>query len=372
MNRAALFLLLLMLAPAAFAQVDVESRRTLFAETGFALKGNEQPSAFGYYWFNQNNYPWTNTALRVIFSGIYLDSEFSYFVGGNTNLAIGFGVNGGLFINSVTPYRDGDQIGGEEFYGDLAGARVFINETIPNPTPLPLNLRATYGVFGSFFRDTSLTTDFTLPDNFLTQTLLAEFRLGGIEPGMTSRLGGELYFSADADYRTGFEAFGPDGALLPAHSEYQRAYGSLTAKIPVQQTTLYGRIAGGYGHDLDEMSAYKVGGNLFGVEPFAFTLHGYYTREFLAEDFSVANLELRQRLNEWHDITLHLYGDWATIKPVPPDTSRWHDLFGLGAGVGFRAFWDIDWLVTYGYGFNAVRHGHNGGHELAFGLQKKF
>lgn len=364
--------MLLALAHAAFAQVDIESRRTLFVETGFALKGDEQPTAFGYYWFNQNQYPWTNTALRVIFSGVYLNSECSYYVGGNTNLAVGFGLNGGLFINSVTPYRDGNQIGRDQFFGDAAGVEMFVNETIPNPTPLPLNLRATYSVSGSFFRDTALTTDFTLPNDFLTQTLLAEFRFGGIEPGVTACRGAELYFSADANYRTGFEAFGPDGALLPAHSEYQRAYGSLAAKIPIQQTTFYGRIAGGYGHDLDEISAYKIGGNLLGVEPFAFTVHGYYTREYLADDFSIANLELRQQLADWHDITLHLYGDWATFKPVPPSPSDWRTIFGIGTGLGFRAFWDVDWLVSYGYGFNAVRDGHHGGHEIAFALQKKF
>jgi hypothetical protein len=372
MKRAALFLLLLALAPAAFAQVDTESRRSLLVETGFALKGDEQPSAYGYFWFNQNNFPWTNTALRVVFSGVYADSEFSWFLPGNTNIAIGAGLGGGLYINSVTPYHDGNQLGSQQFYGDMADARVFINETIPNPTPLALNLRGTYGVTGSFYRDTDLTSDFTLPDDFLTQTLTAEFRYGGIQPGLLARRAAELYLAADANYRSDFEPFGANGALLPAHSEYQRLYGSVTAKFPVRQTTFYARVAGGYGHDLDELSAYKIGGNLLGVEPFAVTVHGYYTREFLADDFGVANLELRQQLTDWHAITLHLYGDWAILKPVPPEPADWHNILGVGSALSFRTLWDTDLLISYGYGINAIRDDHHGGHEIGLALQKKF
>jgi hypothetical protein len=61
----------------------------------FRAQGDEQPSPFGYYWWNQNHYPWTNAALRVIFSGIYADSELNYFLPANTNVAVGVGLNGG-------------------------------------------------------------------------------------------------------------------------------------------------------------------------------------------------------------------------------------------------------------------------------------
>jgi hypothetical protein len=146
----------------------------------------------------------------------------------------------------------------------------------------------------------------------------------------------------------------------------------LAAKIPVQQTTFFGRVGGGLGEDLDELSAYKVGGNLLGIEPFTMTLHGYYTREFFADDFGIANLELRQQLTEEHALALHLYGDWAVLKPVPPEAPDWDNFFGVGAGVSFRALWDVDWLISYGYGVNAVRHGNHGGHEVGIALEKKF
>ena len=372
MKKIALLILTLALAHSAFGQIDIEHRRTLTLQTGFPLKGDEESSAFGFFWFNENNYPWTNTVLRVIFAGIFADSELSYFLPANTNIAIGAGLGGGMYIDSVTPYRNGEHLARQEFYGDMATGRVFINETIPNPTPLPLNLRGTYSVTGSSYRKTDTTRDFTIPDDFLTQSLTAELRFGGIEPGLTARRGVELYLAADANYRSGFEAFGPNGAPLPAHTQYQRAYGSLAAKIPLQQTTFSARVGGGLGEQLDELSAYKVGGNLLGVEPFTATLHGYYTREFYAADFGIANLEVSQQLTEDHAITVHLYGDWAVIKPVPPAAPDWNNYFGVGTGISFRALWEVDWLISYGYGINAVRDGNHGGHEIGLALQKQF
>ncbi len=372
MKTTALLILALAIAPGALCQVDIEHRRTLTLQTGLPLKGDEPANGFGYLWFNQNNYPWTNTALRVIFAGIFVDTELSYFLPANPNIAVGAGMGGGLYIDSITPYQDGEILSNQRFYGDVATTRVFVNETIPNPTPLPLNVRGTYSVTGSFYRKTDTTSDFTIPDDFVTQSLTAELRFGGIEPGLTARRGAELYLAADANYRSGFEAFGPNGALLPAHTEYRRVYGSLAAKIPVQQTTFFARVGGGLGEDLDELSAYKLGGNLLGVDQFAATLHGYYTREFFADDFGIANLELRQQLTEEHALAVHLYGDWAVLKPVAPEAPDWDNIFGVGAGVSFRALWDIDWLISYGYGINAVRNGERGGHEIGLALEKKF
>ena len=75
----------------------------------------------------------------------------SYFLPANTNIAIGAGLGGGLYIDSIIPYQDGERLGKQQFYGDVITARMFVNDTIPNPTPLLLNLRATHSVTGSFF-----------------------------------------------------------------------------------------------------------------------------------------------------------------------------------------------------------------------------
>jgi len=67
-----------------------------------------------------------------------------------------------------------------------------------------------------------------------------------------------------------------------------------------------------------------------------------------------------------------LYADCAAERSVPPDDSKKRILPGVGAGVGFRAVWQTDVLLSYGYGFNAVRNGDRGGHEVSIGLERKF
>jgi hypothetical protein len=358
-----------------FAQVDVASRRTLSIQTEEAVsRGSEESlGAVGYFWFNQNNYPWTNTALRVIYAGVFLDAELSYYVAGNTNSAVGLGGGGGAFINSVTPYVNGERLARQSYSGDDVHARVFVNQTIPNPSPLALNLRGTYAISESFYRDNGSTENFNLPPDFFTQTLQAELRFGGVQPGLLSKRGAELYVGADANYRSGFDAFGPDsGPVLGRQSEYERVFSSLTFKLPAGPTVVDARLCGGYGDHLDELSAWKLGGNLVNVGSYAYTLHGYYLHEFCTDRFVMSNLALTVPVNDDHKLAVHFYGDWANARGVPPLEREYHNYFGVGSGVSFRAPWKTDVLLSYGYGINAVRNGGHGGHEVALGLERQF
>jgi hypothetical protein len=368
-------LLFCILAASAFAQIDIESRRVLVAQTGESVWHSEEAlNALGFFWFNQNNYPWTNTALRIIYAGVYLDAELSYFVAGNTNTAIGFGAGGGFYLNSITPYVNGERLSHQGFYGDNVGGRIFINQTIPNPTPLPLNLRGSYLITQEFYHKSDTTQDFTLPPDFYVQTIQSELRFGGIEPGLLSKRGAELYLEADANYRSGFDMFGPTTppTVLGHQTTYQRTFGSLAAKIPAGPTVVSARLCGGWGEQLDELSAWKIGGNLVNLQPLAYTLHGYYTREFFTDRFALANLALGVPLTDKHNLAAHFYGDWAIARGVPPETRDTHNYFGVGMGLSFRALWDTDFLVSYGYGINAVRNGEHGGQEIGLALEKKF
>ena len=295
MKRILFILLCLVVARRGLAQVDIEHRRVLAAQTSFGVvHSDESPSAFGYLWFNENNYPWTNTALRVIFAGIFADGELSCFLPGNPHTAIGFGASGGLYLDSIMPYQAGNLVKDQSFYGDRADARVFINQTFPNSAAIPINLRATYRVGGALYRKTSDTKNFDIPNNFLTQSLGTEFRIGGIVPGLTATRGAELYLAADVNYRSGYTGFGPSiGPHFPDHSEYERLTGALSGKLPAGPTTVFGRLAGGWGDKLDQLSAWKLGGNIVGGTTFAYPLHGYYTRELFAADFGLGNLEWR-------------------------------------------------------------------------------
>ncbi len=366
--------LLFCLCGQAFGQVDVEHRRLLTLQSGMSVYHSEEAlDGYGFFWFNEDHFPWDRTALRLNYAGIYLDGELSYFLPLPTVTAIGIRLGGGVYSDDMHPYVQGERIASQEFDGDSGLVSVFINHEIGKIAgQLPVNIRATYQARRTDYRKTGHTSDFVLPPNFFTHTVQGEFRLGGLEREITSRRGLVAYVLADANYRDDFRAFGPVGALFPAYSDYQRLLAQLGARIPIDKTTWFLLFTGGTGHHLDELSAYQLGGNLVNADPTIYTLHGYYTKEFFVRDFGLVNFEVRQEINEQHHVTLHLYADCAAERSVPPDGSAKRILPGVGTGIGFQTFWKTDVLLSYGYGFNAVRNGDRGGHEVALGIERKF
>ena len=361
---------------AAFGQVDIEHRRTLNLQTSFAVgPSQERFGGFGFFWFNENNFPWTNTALRVIFAGVYADAELSCFLPCSTNTALGVGLGGGTYVTDIHPYANGRRLYSQEFEGDLANVRLFINQTIPNPTPLPLNIRLSYAPTFQWFHATDNTRAFDRPRDFFTHTFLGEIRFGGIEPGLTKTRGLELYLSAETSHRAGFDAFGPTAAHYPLHRDYQRLYASLAGKLPAGPITVSARFAGGRVNNADVLNTWKIGGNLIGTDDYALTLHGYYTREIFTESFCIANLDIGVPLLANRKLVAHFYADNAYAKVLDPRTggaNDWHNYIGVGTGLGFPAWWGTQVLVTYGYGVNAVRYDRHGGHEIGIALEKNF
>jgi len=357
-------------------QVDTEHRRTLILQTSSAVgPSQERLGGFGYFWFNQNHFPWTNTALRVLFAGIYGDAELSCFLPANTNTSLGIGIGGGAYINSFHPYLDGRRYYPAEFDGDIAMARLFINQTVPNPTPLPLNLRLTYTPMLQWFHATENTHDFDRPRDFAAHSIQTEVRWGGVEPGLSKHRGIELYLSAETIYRTGFDSFGPSTSHYPVHTNPQRLFGSITAKLPVNPIVFSARLSGGYGHHTDVLSSWKLGGNLQGLDHYSPSLHGYYTRELLAKSFYLANLSVGIPILPNKKLTAFLYCDDAYANLLDPRTglaNDWHNYLGLGTGLAFPAWCNTHVLLTYGYGVNAVRYDHHGGHEIGIAIEKNF
>jgi hypothetical protein len=142
--------------------------------------------------------------------------------------------------------------------------------------------------------------------------------------------------------------------------------------LPVGPTILAGRLAGGYGEHLDELSAWKLGGNIVNVGSYAYTLHGYYLREFFTDRFVMSNLALSVPVSDEHNLAVHFYGDWANARGVAPMQREYHNYFGVGSGVSCRGPWKMNVLLNYGYGVNAVRNGVHGGNEVALGLERQF
>ncbi len=369
--------ILLLGAASAYAQVDVATRRTLQVQIGMASGADERVYPFPYFWFNQNDFPWNGAALRLIYGITYVDSELAWFLPSHPKTAIGGGLGGGSISNLITPYVDGEHLSRDEFNVGGIGTRLFVNQDLApvlmgGQAEVPMSLRFTYGINQGIFTRSGSTRDFVLPPKFLTQTVLGEFRLGGLEPGLTSDQGLEVYASAEAGFRSGFAPFGPVGNPYPAEDHYTRSLLSASVKIPVGQNVYFGRLAGGIGRTVDEISAWQLGGNCIGLEPFLYPIHGYYTMEFLAEDFGLLNLGWTHRFLEDDRLAVHVYADHADMKLVPPNEPVWISRSGVGAGIGFRTPGRLDWIVSYGYGINATRDGGPGNHEIALALEHSF
>ncbi|MCX7887709.1 MAG: hypothetical protein N3B01_10730 [Verrucomicrobiae bacterium] len=371
------FLLLLfavLAAGVATAQVDVERRRVLLLQSGFAVgPSQERLGGFGFFWFNENHCPWSNTVLRVIFAGIYGDAELSWFPQGAINTAVGVGLGGGTYINSIHPYAEGRRLYAQEFEGDIVNARLFVNQTIPNPTPLPLNVRLTYAPGFQWFRATENTHNFDRPRDFLNHAALGEVRLGGIEPGVT-KCGG-LSFIWQRRRVTGA------GLIILGRSAHRiRSTRIMSAFLrPPVAIAVWSGFVGGTGaagiHRADVLNAWKLGGNNLGDDDFSMPLHGYYCRELYAESVFITNLDIGIPLLNDHRLVLHFYADNACAKPLDARTGvvgDWQNYLGVGAGIGFRAFGATHLLLSYGYGVNAVRYDRHGGHEIGITLEKSF
>ena len=322
--------------------------------------------------------PWHLRNIRaLIYAGLFVDSEVSWFLPSSPKTVIGGGLGGGPLADLITPYVNDEPLSRQEFNVGSIGVRIFAERELANlrvgdEQGLPLNVRLTYAIARGLFSRSGSTAEFVLPPSFSTQSVLAEFRLGGIEPGLTAARGLEVYTSAEEGFRSGFRAFGPEGAPYPEHDRYRTALVSLAAKIPVARSVYSVRLAGAWGEGMDELSAWKVGGNCLGVEPFLYPLHGYYTQEFLAEDFGILNLAWSHQILDDHRLAVHVYADRAATLLVPPNLKKWYDRSGVGAGIGFRGPGSLDWLVSYGDGINANHDGGRDNQEFAVALERAF
>jgi hypothetical protein len=360
-----------------FAQVDVTPRRSIQIQTGFPAGGDERIYPLPYFWFNRDDFPWKGTALRLIYVLAYVDSELSWFLPSHPKTALGGGLGGGTIADLITPYVEGERLSQDEFNVGLIGTRIFVNQELAplkmgGEAELPMNVRLTYGIARGIFTRSGNTAAFVLPREFLTRSVQGELRLGGLDPGLTADRGLEVYASMEAGFRSGFRAFGPEEALYPAQDHYRRSLLSTAAKIAAGRNVYFGRISGGIGEGVDELSAWKLGGNCVGFEPFLHPLHGFYTQEFLAEDFGILSLAWSRRILDGHRLTVHVYADHAEMKLVPPNLQTWIGRSGVGAGIGFRALGGLDWLISYGYGINPTPDGGHGNHEFAVALERSF
>jgi hypothetical protein len=364
-----------LLAPTARAQID-PVRRDL-VEVGYdrPLGGSPPVAAYGYYYLNRPEFLRPELALRLAVAPVYVDAELGIrgVFGPSTDLAVG--LSGGGFAYSYEEIRRGEWLRDQSFTGHGGAASLSLYHLFNPGAQIPLNgmLRGAFS-YAAYVRRSDNPEDFALPPNQPVATLRAGVRFGGQEPRLEPATAMELSAWYEGQYRFKPGDYGFDGdrsVERVVHRFWGR--GLLVYTLPdSRQRLTFGVIAGGSVHP-DRFSAYRVGGVFTLASEFPLVLPGYFAGELSARSLVLLGATYSTPLESARRWFLTAGGSTGRITGTPglEQPGAWNT--GLGAGVTYLSLsksWKV--TLTYGYGFNAVRGGHQGGNALTLQIQYDF
>jgi hypothetical protein len=365
----------LFLAPTARSQIDPVRRDLLELGYDRPLGGSPPVAAYGYYYLNRPEFLRPDLALRLVVAPVYADGELGIrgVFGPSTDLAVG--LSGGGFAYSYEEIRRGEWLRDQSFTGHGGAASVSLYQLFNPGALIPLNgmLRGVFS-YASFVRRSDNPEDFALPPNQPVATLRAGVRFGGEEPRLQPAAALELSAWYEGQYRFKPGDYGFDGdrrVERVVHRFWGR--GLLVYTLPdSRQRLTFGVIAGGSVHP-DRFSAYRVGGMFTLASEFPLVLPGYFAGELSARSLVLMDATYTTPLEPAHRWFLTAGGNTGEVAATPglDQPGGWYT--GVGAGVTYLSL-SKSWKVTlaYGYGFNAIRGDHEGGHALTLQIQYDF
>ncbi|MBN9693658.1 MAG: hypothetical protein J0M24_25715 [Verrucomicrobia bacterium] len=363
------------------AQIDPDRRKVIQAGYNQPLEGRGPLAAYAYFYWNEPSFPWTNTTLRTVVAPTYLDSElgFSDLLGKGTS--IGLGVAGGGFADSYAEVNQGQLYDDQSFFGASMGASASLYHTF-NPTdqrpsslgevPLQFVLRNTFqGVFFSPENDTS--PDFVLPENQPTYNLRTGLRWGGREPLLYPDAAFEISGWYELGERTHPGSYGYNGDREIEHTT-QLYWGRLLfSRYFTNSFRIEFSVTGGGSVNPDRFSAFRLGGTLPMGAEFPLTIPGYYTQEISATSFALISGYFLYPLTSDGRLEVGVLGSAANVRYLEGFSlgQPWNS--GLGGGFAYHSrsrAWHV--IISYGYGFNAIRNGNRGANSIGIALQYDF
>ncbi len=353
------------------AQLDPE-KRALF-EMGYnqALRGEQPLAGYAYLYLNEPDYLLTNTVLRLAIAPVYMDSELGFrnLLGGHTD--IGFGIAGGGYADDYYEMHDGKYLKDQSFHGHVAEATFSVYHLFNPDQRIPLN-----GVFRvqehySFYARDETAANFVLPRDHSTINIRTGLRWGGRPPVFHP----DLAFEVAAWYEQQFRApSGPygynDDREVEKISGLYWGRALLIYTFPESKQSFSVSLTGGGSIDPDRLDAYRIGGDLPLAAEYPLVLPGYFYQELSARSFAAFTAEYSFPLDAAHRWTVSPIGTAALVDYLPGLEQPGNFNSGLGLGVGYRSktgMWQS--LLSYGYGFEAIRGNGRGGQSVAFMLQ---
>ncbi len=368
--------LLLTWTSLATAQLDPQWRTTLEAGLEKPIRGNGPLNAYGFLLVNRPHVPAEDWYLRIVLTPVYLRSELVRDRWPADGHAVGVGISGGLFQNNFDEFREGDYKRGESFRGHGGAATLsyyWRKLKIAGVLPVEgqLRLRPEYVVYDNG-SDTS--SDFRLPADSAIYTLRAGVRAGGIPPELFPQRALEVSLWHEVSYRDDAGRFGlPDRTQATLHftqRSWVRAGGIFTPWLD-HSVNLF--LTAGIAETTDALSVFRLGGAFRFQGELPLILHGYTAGEVFARRFGLINAAYQFPPIPGIDwFRLQFSGDYARVDYLSGHSLTHRNLAGAGMDA-IIAFTKIATLVVgYGYGFDAPRRDHNGGHEVHILLEVKF
>jgi hypothetical protein len=360
----------------ALAQIDPYPRSLLQLGYDQSLSGQGPQSLYAYYYYNNPEFLSTNVALRLAVAPVYLDGEIGFRQLLSPHTDVGIGINGGGYGENYYEVRQGHYLKGESFDGHGGGASLNLYHLIDPAHLIPLNVVVQGGAHYSTYSATDKTDDqFKLPDNRVSTFARAGLRFAGKEPMLYPDLAMEVSIWFERQWRLDDSNYGSSGdprRVQPTTDLYWLYAGLSYAWTNTGNQFTFALTAGG-SDDADRFSAWRLGGVLPLAAEFPLTLPGYYYQEISARRFAHFSASYIAPLSADHRWQLRLGAASAYVDYLPgfEQPGHWHT--GVGPSLSFTSrsgVWRV--IVRYGYGFNALRDGHEGAHSVGVLYQYNF
>ena len=358
------------------AQIDPYARNLVQLGYDQSLSGKGPQAVYVYYYYNNPAFLHsTNMALRLAVAPVYLDGEigFRQLLSPHTDVGIGF--NGGGFGENYYEIRQGRYYEGESFDGHGGGASLNLYHLINPGQLIPLNVVVQGGAHGSTYSPTSKTEDgFKLPDDRVTTFTRAGLRFAGKEPMLYPDLAMEVSVWFERQWRLDDNTYGfaGDRRIQPTTDLYWLYAGLSYAWTNTGNQFTFALTTGG-SDNADRFSAWRLGGVLPLAAEFPLTLPGYYYQELSARRFGHLSAAYVAPLSADHRWQLRLSAASAYVDYLPGFEQPGHWQTGAGTALSFTSrseVWRV--ILRYGYGFNALRDGHEGAHSVGVLYQYNF
>ena len=357
------------------AQVDPYARNLLQLGYDQPLSGRGPQAAYLYYYYNDPAFFRTNMALRLAVAPVYFDGELGFRELLSPNTDVGLGLSGGGFSDNYYEVRQGHYVQNESFDGYGGGASLHVYHLINPGQMIPLNAVAESGFhYTTFAASDQTASQFKVPDDYVNTFVRTGLRFAGKEPMLYQDLAMEVSVWYERQWRLDDSAYGfaNDRRVRPTTDLYWLYAGLNYAWTNTGNQFTIAVTAGG-SQNADRFSAWRLGGVLPLASEFPLTVPGYYYQEISAQQFAHFNASYVVPLSPNHRWQLRVEAASAYVDYLPgfAQPGHWHT--GVGPDLSYTSAnetWRV--ILRYGYGFDALRGGHEGAQSVGLLCQYNF